>query len=161
VEPYAPRPIAFHGVIGHEGWKLKLYTILYGSAPLREEAFAAGVGMALHALPSPAVIDGRPGVATLLAHQGKTGWYVVLAWWDQDNELPLRVFVHPAGEGSWRPAGERESVCVWDLEVLGFERDAWVRTVMSGQGTAGVPAYLDTFCGARAQKPWRPNAARG
>jgi hypothetical protein len=90
----------------------------------------------MDALPEPDPAAGRPGLGILIAHQGLTGDYTVLAWWDSENELPIRVWVRRDGESDrgWRPAQGGESVCVWDLEILAAERDAWVDTMMSSAG---------------------------
>jgi hypothetical protein len=130
MEPYAPRPIRFHGLIHHGDWTLKSYSLRYGEDPVDHVDFARGTTLLLGDLPSPAVADGRPGIGLCLAHQGRGGRYAVLAWWEHENELPLRIAVRRPGQ-SWRRARGDESICVWDLEVLTFERDAYVATVLA------------------------------
>ena len=92
-----------------------------------------------------AVTDKRPGVGFAISHQGNGADYAVLGWWDNENELPLRVVVRPqTPDGSWRPARDGESVCVWDLEVIWFERQSYVQTLLNG-GT--VEDYLERHIG--------------
>lgn len=90
-------------------------------------------------MPRPAVGDGRPGVGFAILHQGRTGDYLILGWWDRENELPTRVFIRDAD--GWRPANGGESFCVWDLRVLWWEREAYVGTVLAGRDD-GVEAYM-------------------
>jgi hypothetical protein len=135
---YRPRAICYHDVHQHAGWHLKRFTISFDGSAVHWDDFAAGVGRALAALPEPAQAPGRPGVGFLIGHHGRTADFVVLGWWDNENELPLRVFVRPPGE-HWRAAGPSESVCVWDLEVIWAERQAYVDTMLA-DGTA--EAYL-------------------
>src|SRR5262245_19618913 len=143
MQPYTPRPIRPLGLLPHAGWRLKLYGITFGPGPLDRPRFEPGVALALAALPAPAVADGRPGVGFLILHQGRTGDYAVLGWWGNENELPLRVFVRPPGVAGWRPAQGGESACVWDLQVVAFERDAYVETVLASDDPADpVVAYL-------------------
>jgi hypothetical protein len=97
--------------------------------------------MAEAALPRPAISDGRPGLGFLIAHQGRTAAYVVLGWWDQENELPIKVFVR-RGDDPWRPARDAESICVWDLEVLWAEREAYVQAMLRPDGSDPA-AYLE------------------
>jgi len=97
------------------------------------------------ALPEPDEPHGRPGLGFLIAHQGRTGDYVVAAWWDHENELPLRVLVRRGRTGRWRRARRGESFCVWDLEVIWAERRAWIDTMLSpgGAGRDGWLASVD------------------
>ena len=57
------------------------------------------------------------------------------------NELPLRVFLRDAS--GWRAARGSESVCVWDLEIVAFERDAYVQTVLAEGRAEDVARYLE------------------
>ena len=70
---------------------------------------------------------------------------MVLAWWDRENELPVRVFVKPKGEAEFRAARGSESFCVWDLRVIAAERGAYVNTVLAAHGP-DVEGYLYRFC---------------
>ena len=137
---YAPRPIRFDGVHVHDGWRIKRYRIWYGDAGFEAGRFEVGVALVWSELPAPAVTAVRPGVGFIVAHQGRGADYLVLGWWDRENELPLRVFVRD--RGVWRPAQGPESVCVWDLQVIGHERDAYVETVLGDPAAGGVDAYL-------------------
>jgi hypothetical protein len=101
------------------------------------------VSLALESFPKVAVTPRRPGVALLIRHQGRTADYVVLGWWDNENELPLRVFVRDPRTG-WRPARGSESVCVWDLEVLWAERNAYVAAVLTD--APDVDRYASAGC---------------
>jgi len=141
--PYRPRSLDAHGVESRDGWRIKRYAIRFdpGSDLNR---LVPGIEMAWAALPRPAAAPGRPAVGFLIAHQGRGADYVVLGWWDRENELPLRVFVRPAGEPAFRAAQASESVCVWDLQVIGFERDAYTATVLSERGS-DIEGYLRRF----------------
>jgi hypothetical protein len=125
------------------GWTLKRYSIRYGDAPFQPTRFDAGRALAMGTLPSPAVAPGRIGMGFLIEHQGNRVDYVVLGWWDRDNELPLRVFVRDEGQ-QWRAGRGTESVCVWDLQVVWAERQAYVATVMRGM-TPEAYATHDTL----------------
>jgi len=139
--PYLPRPLTFLGVESVAGYRLKVYSICYGDRPFERDGFRDGWDLSAAALPQPATTADRPGVGFAILHQGRTGDYAILGWWDRENELPLRVFVRDSS--SWRPAEGGESVCVWDLHVIWAEREAYVGTVLSGRA-GGVEAYLAT-----------------
>lgn len=138
--PYEPRPVKYHGVIEHLGYRLKRYAIWLPGETFAEGRFRAGRGLVLSAVAEPAVTAQRPGVGFLVEHQGRDADYVTLAWWDRENELPTRVIVCEE-HGGWRPARDAESFCVWDLQIIAAERDAYVETVLT-PGGGGVEAYL-------------------
>jgi hypothetical protein len=139
---FATRPVEFHRIREVGDWRLKLYSIRYGDAAIDWQFFAGGLALAEAALPRPAAVNGRAGVGFLIAHRGKTAAYLVLGWWDQENELPLRVFVRAYDTAEWRPARDGESVCVWDLEVIWAEREAYVSTMLASD-RPDTSAYLD------------------
>jgi len=136
---YAPRPIGFHGLESIGGHALKVYSIRYGDAPFDRVRFSSAWALMAESLPSADIASGRPGAGFVILHQGATGDYSILCWWDHENELPTRVFVR--GEDGWRPAREGESFCVWDLRVIWAEREAYVATVLAGR-EGGIEAYL-------------------
>jgi hypothetical protein len=150
MHPYQPRSVTFLGIVGRDDWRLKLYAIALDRAAFDEARFRRGLELALDALPTPSRTTSRPGVGFCIQHQGRGADYVVLAWWDRENELPLRVFVKTPADPEWRPARGGESVCVWDLEVIGFERDAYVRTVLAEPATP-PEAYLEAVIAERSR----------
>ncbi len=139
---YQPRPLCFLGVESVAGFLLKVYAIQYAADQgFDRERFADRWDLAAGVLPQPAVTGERPGVGFAILHQAQGDDYLILAWWDRQNELPTRVFLRTA-EG-WRPAGGGESFCVWDLRVIWWEREAYVGTVLAG-GANGLESYLAT-----------------
>jgi hypothetical protein len=131
MRPFRPRAITYVGVHESRGWQLKRFSISFDGTPVDFDRFAAGIALADAALPQPARQEGRAGIGFLIAHHGRAAEYVILGWWDRDNELPLRVFVRTPKEKTWRPSRDSESLCVWDLEVIWAERQAYVDTVMT------------------------------
>src|SRR5690606_18314330 len=128
---YERRPTTRHGVRDVDGWRLREWRITLPGETLDQAAFEAGLALASTALPHPPAAEGRVGAGFVIFHQGRGVDYVVLCWWSRENELPIRVFVRErAPNAQWRPGRGEESVCVWDLEVIRRERDAWVKTVL-------------------------------
>lgn len=142
MHPYAQRFTRFRRLLEHDGWRLKVYSIQLVRGPLDEDAFAPGLALLMEGLPRPAVADGRPGVGFCLFHSGRGSDCVVLCWWDGENELPIRLAVRTDEEGEWRLARGSESVSVWDVRVLAFERDAYVATLL-GDPPSDADSYLE------------------
>jgi hypothetical protein len=161
---YEPRPIRFHRLRDVDGWRLKLYSVTYGARPLDWDGFAPALALADVELPQPAVTAARQGVGFVIAHQGRTALYCVLGWWDNENELPLRVFVRGLDhDAQWRPARGSESVCVWDLQVIAFEREAYVTTVLATDAdlATATAEYLATTLSREPAEPTGTATAPG
>lgn len=126
---YQPRPVSFLGLELVNGHRLKVYSVRHNDQPLDRARFDAGWALAMTALPQPDVSLGRPGLGFVILHQGATGDYLILSWWDRENELPTHVFVRDAN--GWRSAVGGESFCVWDLGVIWWERETYVATVLA------------------------------
>ena len=141
MKPYAPRRIVSQDIMSFGEWDLKRYSITMDHGVIDPARFEGARQLASAALPMPGVAPGRLGVGFLIEHQGDGVDYCILAWWDRENELPIRVFVNEPGAG-WRPARGSESVCVWDLEVIAVERAAYVATVLSRNTTDPRATYL-------------------
>ena len=137
---YAARTVAYDGLDESDGWKFKRYSLSWDGSAMDDPRFVEGEAMARGLLPSPAVAEDRPGAAVVIRHQGRNQNYVVMAWWDRENELPIRVVVDE-GQG-WRPANAHESICVWDLQIIASERDAYVRHILAWPERPDLRRYL-------------------
>lgn len=135
---YEPRQCAFLGMRKARGFRLKTYSIVQRNFPFERDRFESGMNLVSAKLPQPPVTASRPGFGFVIFHQGAMGDYIVLSWWDNENELPTRVFVRD--QNNWRPARANESFCVWDLRIIWHEREAYVKTILAG---AGVDQYLE------------------
>ena len=138
---FVPRPIRFQGIRRRDGWSLKVYSVVFGDVPLDRDGFDRALDLAFESLPEPDVASGRPGLGFFIAHQGETGDYGVVLWWNHENELPLDLWIRRTASDPWRRSEPGESICVWDLEILWQERQAWIRAMMSG-GDPDGEAYL-------------------
>ena len=78
-----------------------------------------------------------------MAHQGRGVHYLVAGWWDRENELCLRVARRPqAADGTWTLVTAGESGCVWDLQVIWFEREAYVARVLAPAAGPDLDGYV-------------------
>lgn len=148
LRPYAARPIRPLLPFEQRGYTLKRYWIDLQSAATPDPAdWSEAIELAVEALP-PIEAAAHAGLGFMILHRGRGADYLVLAWWARENELPLRVIVRypDTDDAKWRPARGEESVCVWDLQVIAHERDAYVATLMSGSEASEMRrCYLGTL----------------
>lgn len=131
MKPFSPRPIRCFDLFEFDGWTIKAYSVTLPGRELDRVSFEPAIQRAFDALPSPDAEAGRPGLGLQICHAGATADYLITAWWDRENELPMRIDVRPPGS-EWRAPLRTEGICVWDLQILTFERDAWIETMLSG-----------------------------
>jgi hypothetical protein len=143
-EPYAPRPIRFLELREHADWRIKLSSITDGDEPFGRGSYDQALTLALSELPRPTAAQHRPGVGFAILHQGRCWHYLVLAWWDNENELPQRIWVRERDDPNarWRRAEANQSICVWDLQVIWFEREQYVKHVLSSRERLDIDGYM-------------------
>jgi len=142
-EIYRPRAISFCRLEEWRGWRLKVYAVQYRAKPLQWDLYEEGLSLALPGLPQPAVTRQRPGVGFVVVHQGRGMHNLIVNWWDRENEFFNRVFIRPFGaDGAWRIAEAGEVASVWDLQLISFEREEYVRQVLARPGGPDLEAYL-------------------
>ena len=143
-EAYAPRPVRPMGVRSFGDWRLKLYGIAYRGDQPSPELVQAALRAGEATLPIPARRGDRYGVGFLGIHDGRDSNFVFVSWWQNENELQHRVFYSALDRPlELRAATPEEPIaCVWDLSVIGHEREAWIRHVLSRPGGGDPEAYL-------------------
>lgn len=132
-----PRTITF---LRRDG-RLKHYGIAVEDRP-PDETLAASTGrVAGEVVPAD-------GFGFTIAHEAATAGLGLVYWWANDNEIHHRVFASPLDDlGRLEAADGTGMACVWELEVIDFERRAWLADVLREEDT---DAYLE-----RALEPVR------
>ena len=106
---------------------IKLYTVSATGAPVDASAYHPRLAQVKQSRP----VAWAQTPAFAIFHDGAGMAYLVLCWWGNDNELFTSVSVR-TDEG-WVEDPARFSFCLWDLEILWFERNAFVETLYSGR----------------------------
>jgi hypothetical protein len=75
--------------------------------------------------------------AFAIFHEGAHARYLVLGWWGNDNEMFIAVAVEDAS--GWVEDMSRYSFCLWDMEVMWHERNAFVECMYGA--AADLTAY--------------------
>ncbi len=142
-EPYEPRPIRFLEEWAFDGWRLKVYGISYGRERPRAELVETARKLAREALPA-ANEGGNYGVGYVGVHDGRGANFIFVDWWADENELHHRVYAAASDELKDLPEITQTglSVCVWDLRVQCFEREAWLEAVLKNPRGADREDYL-------------------
>jgi hypothetical protein len=144
-ELYKTRSIHFLGLWELNQWKLKTYGISYTGDPVSQILVDAAEKIARERLSKSAVDTNHYSIGFIGIHEGKTGNFIFIDWWADENELHHHVYVSsqekPEAFEYMTPSGL--TACVWDLFVIGHERDAWVDCVLKQHGEPGFECYLN------------------
>lgn len=120
--PHEPRNISFLGREGH--------TKHYGIGD-PDPAHVAAVRACAH--------PHEPGFT--IAHRGVSAALSIAYWWANENELHATFSVAPLhAPDRLGPYDSTGITCVWEMEVMDFERRAWLEHVLKD---GDVEAYLE------------------
>jgi len=112
---------------------VKLYSISASGLPVERAAYLSR----LAEMKRTRSITWPSTPAFAMFHDGATMRYLVLCWWGNDNELFTAVSVLSAM--GWVEDASRFSFCVWDLEVMWHERNAFIEHIYCP--TPNLPGY--------------------
>ena len=147
---YRARSIRSLEVWKHRGWTIKVYGIAETGEYPRPAAVAAAKRAASQVLPQRPHTEHRYGIGFLGVHDASSGCYTFVDWWADDNELHHHLFIAPAAKPDLytsEPGGS--TACTWDLAVISFERNAWVRDVLANPDGPDAARYLNSWLNAK------------
>ncbi len=140
--PYARRSLRPVDVWAMYGWKVKAYSLAFRDERARPELVDAMRKLVAARLPRPAVSDAHHGAAFACAHDGETGEFVFLCWWENENELAHVVWGGAKGSGLPERGTHQTRSCVWEAAVICHERAAWLRHVLANPSGPDLEAYF-------------------
>ena len=141
--PHLTRPIRFERLEPIGDWRIKLYTIATHGEAARPELVAETLRRAPAIFPGAALADQRHGVGFVIVHDARTASIALYYWWQSFNELHQRVFAGPrAHPEAMTQLAQQTAGCVWELEVIDFERRAWLADVLANPSGPDVERYL-------------------
>lgn len=143
-KPYQERPIRFAGTTAYNGWNMKQYSISVNDEYVQPALFEAATTQLEHILPREPVNDSHYGVGFLILHEGYDGNYIIASWWVGENMLCNHILAAPA-ESPYEFKSFRESgivACVWELEIMYFEKRLWSQAVLQNSQQPDFDRYL-------------------
>ena len=150
-EPYQPRPLRFLELWQADVWRLKVIGIAHDRETPCAELVDAAKRVAADYLRANPTRHAHYGVGFLGVHDGRGENQVFLDRWINENELMHTYWVSPTDDPARLvvPRTDHNSVCVWDLAVQCFERQAWLECVLANPRGPDVETYLARHIDAR------------
>jgi hypothetical protein len=132
---YQPRSIRFIGREDLGEWRIKVYGIGTHATDARPEFVAATLDKAREVLPEGG------GAGFVIAHDARAAGLGLIYWWANDNEIHGRFFASPLDDPSAMVPNDGTGLaCVWEMEVIDFERRAWLEHVLKNDDLNGYLA---------------------
>jgi hypothetical protein len=142
--PYKPRHVRFIRREDVDGWQLKLYGIAVNGEEPRPDFVEATRDLAAQVLPQPPAGEDHYGVGFAIAHDARSVGIALVYFWKSENELHQRIYVSPKEDpAAFTQVENQPAGCVWELEVVNFERLAWLEDVLSNPAGPDIDAYLE------------------
>jgi hypothetical protein len=119
---------------------------------LTREGRVKHYGIARHdRVPRPALVEATRDAARTaipadaygftIAHDAATAGLGLAYWWANENEIHNRFFAAPLEDpGALAPYSGSGMSCVWELEIIDFERRAYLEDVLKNDDVDG---YLE------------------
>jgi hypothetical protein len=123
-------------------WRMKLYGIACDGELPRPELMSAAKRIAAEQLAKETAPSYKVGFIGV--HDGRDACFIFVDFWGNENELFHRVFLSRDNDpAQLRPAAPGDSsVCVWDLRLQSFEREAWIEHVLRKADAPDFDGYL-------------------
>jgi hypothetical protein len=102
---------------------VKIYTVSTTNTPVEQSKYF----QRLNKVKSERDIDWLSTPSFAIFHDGASCDYLVLVWWQNDNELFTSVSVKT--EGKWVEDPTKYSFCLYDLEIMWAERNIYIKTI--------------------------------
>ncbi|MBH8608766.1 isochorismatase [Thermoactinomyces sp. CICC 10521] len=144
MKPYQKRAIAFLELWSPGDWNIKVYGITSPSRNLEQTLIEAAKDTISFILPSQATEEGRHGVGFMGIHAADDGNFLFVDWWWNENELYHYSFIASPGSNVFHNVTSTGRMfCIWELYVLGYEREAWIQWVLDND-LPDIEQYLQS-----------------
>lgn len=142
---YEERIFSFYGVHQLGEALIKVYGISRDGSDLAAPVVDTATSLA------SAFVGSQPmdaPVGFVIVHVAREAVFYVLCCWNDENMLRIEVFRASlsAPEHVESIVDTRIVACVWELEIIAYERDLWVSEVL-GPKTDSLRAYLNRYYG--------------
>jgi hypothetical protein len=141
---YQQRPVRFVEIYQHNDWQIKLYSISVKNEYVSEENVQKAKCHLESWLLKSSIHDLETyKIATLILHEGKEGCFAIINWWIDENMLQNFVYLAEDGRDYELFSANGITTCIWEMAILWFERNAWVKHVLMKNENPDFNAYLN------------------
>jgi len=144
IPEYKPRAMRFDQVLSLNDVQLKLYhTTASADEPIDPSIADQAVAFVQEHLPDKIrKTGGDHGAGYVILHRGLADHWLLMHWWGGGDICLASMARLKSGESEFGSEDDtRLHACVWEHVMIAHERNAWVRTMMTGN--PDINAYLE------------------
>ncbi|MBX7174026.1 MAG: hypothetical protein K1X72_23850 [Pyrinomonadaceae bacterium] len=143
---YKPRKIELHHLETVNNWHIKVYSITFKNKFGADKVLANAIKNLPKWLEKTNLLGLETyKIAFLIVHEGRDGVWTLFNWWIGENMLQSVTFYT-----SFDDANEFEETpqkggmaCVWELEIIDFERNMWIKYILKKAENPDFAGYLN------------------
>lgn len=145
-ELYRPREIQFAEIVDENKWKVKVYTISINTVFGSSRTYQTAISHLSDFISDTTQSDiENYQTAFLIIHEAREGVWILFYWWTGGEMLSSSAYfadkVTP--EVIVTSPHKVPLVCVWELEVIMHERQAWIEHILYKPNQPDFKAYLN------------------
>jgi hypothetical protein len=143
---YTKRSIRFLELYKHDNWQIKIYSISNKNEFISNEIVAIVKENLTNWLSKSSNYELETfDIANLIIHEGREGYFVLTNWWIDDemlqNHAYFSTYDNPTHFSNFSDKGI--IACTWELAIICFERDSWIRNVLMKNDNPDFVNYLN------------------
>lgn len=146
VQGYKSRSIRFIELYQHSDWIIKTYSICKDKEIVEKSLLELAKFNLKKWLKNATNYPlATYKIATLILHECKEGCFAIINWWIDENMLQTHVYLLKKDKPKLFKKYSHKGIftCVWELEVLWFERNNWIKYVLQNVSNPDYTSYLE------------------
>jgi hypothetical protein len=143
---YKTRPVRFLELHQLDDWQIKIYSISVKNEVVQSKTVEyAKRNLAEWLSKSEIYPLDTYKTATLILHEGKEGCFAIINWWIDESMMQLFVYLATNEKPTDFVLYSHNGIvtCVWEMAVLWFERNAWVKHILMKADNPDLETYLN------------------
>ena len=146
MEKFKKRAVKYLEIIEFGDWKFKLYSIKYNELRVTPEIENVIKAILPDWIKEKSQINDFPNykIGTVIIHEAKDSILVVVNWWIYENVIQGHVYTSEYENPSkfLDISSKGLQFCVWEMNILWHERNAWVKHVLMKNEKPDFESYL-------------------
>lgn len=141
--PYRKRSLSYFETLFVKDWHIKTYGISAHTPRPPQSMLKSLLKLAPEIIQSIGNEFETYQLAFAILHEANDGDFILFFWWTGENMLASRVFYASERGAEYKDIQDTHiAACIWELEIIKYERDLWTSLVLGNKSNGDFSAYL-------------------